>query len=352
MHETLGRDCAFPITRADTLGRRSAAAALTLALVAALSLYWPSCEAAAQLYRWVDDQGNIHYTDKIPPSQAERGHTELSDDGVRVRTIPPAKTPEEIQRERELERLRAEQQRLIEQQQAADRVLLNTFRSADDLIMVRDGLVSAIDVQIQVTKGSTRRQQEWLAKLRSQAADLERAGEPVSEQLEEGIARAQRSMSQSMATIVEREQQKQEIHASFARDLKRFLQLNDLPESGAEDQALRPKPLLENLVECNDPTECDRLWLRARAYLEQHATLPIETTGADIVITAAPTAETDIGLTVSRLWNEDQRGALIFLDLQCISYSANPKRCRTDDRLKILDGFRTALHGSAAQAAR
>jgi len=323
-----------------------------LALVMAFSLSWNRCEAAAQLYRWVDDQGNVHYTDKIPPSQAERGHTELSGDGVRMRTVAPAKTPEEIRRERELERLRAQQQRLIEQQQTADRALLSTFRTVDDLVMVRDGKMSAIDAQIQVTKGNARRQQDWLARLRSEAADLERAGEPVTEQLEERISGTERSIKQSMAAVVQREQQKQEIRESFSRDLKRFLQLKDLPESSAERESLAQTPMLENLVECNDRQECDLLWQRAQAYLKRYATLPIEITTDDVIVTAAPSTDAEVGLTVSRIWDKEQPGGLIFLDLQCSSYTSSIKICRTDDRLKILDGFRAALHSSATQAAR
>ena len=55
-----------------------------------------------QLYRWVDDQGNVNYTDRIPPSEINKERTELSEQGTRVRTIPPAKSSEQIQREREL----------------------------------------------------------------------------------------------------------------------------------------------------------------------------------------------------------------------------------------------------------
>jgi orotate phosphoribosyltransferase len=68
--------------------------------------------AAQRLYRWVDDQGNVHYTDSIPPSQVEKGHV------PRCRTTACAcvrcrgpRRCEEIERERELERLRAQQAR-------------------------------------------------------------------------------------------------------------------------------------------------------------------------------------------------------------------------------------------------
>ncbi|MGB5737569.1 MAG: DUF4124 domain-containing protein [Thiohalocapsa sp.] len=167
--------------RTIKVGHRLAAFAplLPFALVVALGGA-PVCAQGAQLYRWVDEQGNVNYTDKIPASQVEQGHVELSDDGMRVRTVAPAKKLEEIQRERELERLRAQQQRLIEQQKAEDSVLLRTFRNTDDMLMVRDGKLSAIDVMIQVTKGSLRRQQALSYLQHHATVPIETAGDDVA----------------------------------------------------------------------------------------------------------------------------------------------------------------------------
>ena len=100
--------------------------------------------------KWVDANGVVHYGDQIPPSELERGHTDLNVQGIPVKTVPPALTIEEIERQRELERLRVEQARLRQQQDAADQVLLRTFRSVDDLIMAREGNIDAIEVVIQV----------------------------------------------------------------------------------------------------------------------------------------------------------------------------------------------------------
>ena len=145
-----------------------------------------------KMFRWVDENGVVHYTDQIPPNEIDKGHAELSKQGVRVDQVPPIQTLEEIQRERELERLRAQQDRLVEQQKAADRVLLRTFRSVDDLLMARDGKLAAIDVVIQVARGNIRRQQDWLRNLRADAANLERAGKPVPQHMTESIGKTER----------------------------------------------------------------------------------------------------------------------------------------------------------------
>jgi hypothetical protein len=319
--------------------------------LAVLLLLLPLLAPAQQLYRWVDDQGNVHYTDSIPPEYTEKGHQVLSPDGTRVREVAPAKTAEEIRRERELERLRAQQQRLIEQQKAADRVLLRSFRSVDDLIMARDGKLASGDVMIQVTKSNIRRQQDWLNRLRADAADLERAGKPVPERLREGIENSERSLKDAMAAILDRERQKQAIREEFGRDLARFRQLKNIPQTADPAAPAHTPPSLENLVLCADRAECDRLWRLARDYVRQHSTLPIESSGADVLMTAAPASSKDIGLIVSRIWNKQGSGASIFLDLQCRSYTATVGTCATPGRQEILDGFRPALQAGDARAA-
>jgi len=333
--------------RASLRSRPLAAAVAVLSLL--LPGLLPPTAAAQQLFRWEDDQGTVHYSDSIPPEYTEKRHEILSPEGTPVRVIPPAKTLEQIQRERELERLRAQQHRLIEQQRAADRVLLRTFRSVDDLIMVRDGKLAAIDVMIQVTKSNIRRQQDWLNGLRSEAADLERSGKPVPDRIQDGIATTERSLRDAMAAILDRERQKQEIRESFARDLRRFRQLKDIPET--PEQVEEPHTELPNLVSCSNETECDRLWQLAQDYLRRHATVPVESAGTDILMTAPPVSNSDIGLTVSRIWNKDGSGASIFLDLQCRSYSAGLEACATPERQQVLNGFKSAIEATDARAA-
>lgn len=315
----------------------------------------PATPAASQMYRWVDEHGIVHYADSIPPRYSEKGRVRLSPDGLPVQIIPAAKTPEEIRRDRELERQRAEQQRLVDQQRAADRVLLRTFRSVDDLIMVRDGKLASIDVLIQVSRGNIRRQQDWLNALRAQAADLERAGQPVPERIRTGIANSERSITDAMALILEREHQKQEIRDIFARDLQRFLQLREITEAPDEatETGTAGTAILDNLVTCGDQAECERLWERARDYLADHATLPVETEATDVVMTAAPTQPRDIALTVSRVWHpEAGGGASIFLDVQCRTYTAGMQTCVTSDHQRVLNGFREAVQGPDARGAR
>lgn len=306
----------------------------------------------ARLYRWVDQDGVVHYTDQIPPSEIERGRSELNRQGIRVEDVPPARSLEEIQRERELERLRKQQERLVEQQNAADRVLLRSFRSVDDLIMARDGKLAAIDVMVGVARGSIRRQQEWLRKLQTQAADLERTGEPVPENLVERIAKTERAIEDSYAAIIKRQTQQEAIRRDFDRDLKRFRQLKDIPEDSAEVQASAQAPTLRNLIACDSQEECRQYWSRALAFVRSKATTPIQTSGPNILITAPPETRDDLSLTLSRIQEEKGGGgAYLFLDIQCKRQGANDRRCTEDQERKLLEEFQLRVMGLAGDAA-
>jgi hypothetical protein len=318
---------------------------LTPLLIPLISLSLASPVGYAGLYRWVDDEGNVHYTDTIPPSQVTKGHTEITEQGIRVKTVPPAKTAEELQKEQELERLRAQQERLIEQQRAADRVLIQTFRSDDDIVMARDGKMASIDVMIQVTKNNIRRQQEWLGRLRTEAANLERAGKPVPQHLSDSIANAERSIRDAYATILDREAQKRSIRESFDRDLKRFRELNKLSDSQKPREPQTRLPVLHNIVNCRDTEECERLWSRAVAYVQQHATTQVQTSGANILIAAPAASGDDISLILSRINDKDGEGSSLFLDLQCQSSLRGEEMCQSPEAKEILAGFRAALTG-------
>ena len=307
--------------------------------------------------KWVDESGVVHYGDQIPPSEVDRGHTDLNVQGIQVETVPPVQTIEEIQRERELERLRAEQGRLKQQQDAADQVLLRTFRSIDDLVMAREGKVTAIDVVIGVARSNIRRHQAWLQKLMSDAANLERAGKPVPQHLVESIDNTERAIRDAYATIVAREQEKNQVRQSFDRDLKRFRQLKDIPADTAEVPKESSRPLLRNLVPCRDAEQCDRLWARAVAYVRAQTTTAIRTSGPNILITAPPETQEDLSLTLSRIQEKDTQSVSIFLDLQCKNRSIVDTSCKGERAQKVLDGFREAVakpgpEADAAPAAR
>ncbi len=303
---------------------------------------------AGKLYRWVDTDGNTHYTDKIPPDQVKHSRQELSEEGIRTLSVPRAKTKKEVEEQRKLGRLRAEQQRLIEKQQMEDRVLLRTFRNEDDLIMARNGKLAAIDGMIKVTQGNIRRHQAKLTDLQHRAATRERKGSTVPEVLVTKIDITLRNINEAYADIGRKEQEKNAIRETFARDLKRFWALKNLTRTLAEAEAAAEAETLETdtlpyLASCSNPQACDEAWTRAEAFVRENATTPLQMIGDNIIMTAAPAKDRDVSITVARVDNRESGRTVLFMDLFCRSTVVGQEHCRSDDISAIRQAFRPAM---------
>lgn len=301
---------------------------------------------AGKLYRWVDENGNVQFTDKIPPSEVNRSRELLNRKGLVTRTVQRAKTQEEIEREREVAHLRAEQKHLLEQQQAADRVLLRTFRSEDDLLLARNGKLEAVDISIRVAQGNIRRYQTKLAELQNRAATRERSGKKVPKRLYTNIQDTLRRISETYGIIRSKEREQQGIRDTFARDLKRFRELKRLaPKQQVVEE--RKLPILDNLLPCGEGPACAQAWQRAEDFVRQYATTPLQVLGEKIIMTAAPVRDKDISITVSRIHEQAQGSTVLFMDLFCKNNPPGRELCASPRVTAIRQAYRREVGGGA-----
>jgi hypothetical protein len=317
-----------------------------ITLIAIIALFLPFPSLAGKLYKWVDDKGQTHYTQTLPPSDAHRARSRLDEHGIVVEQVDAAKTEEQLRQEAEQERLRKEQQRLVEKQQAEDRVLLRSFRSEDDILMTRDGQLQSVDTSIRVTQANIKRLKLNLEEMQQDAAKRELRGRTVSEKVLKDIENKRQALEDAYSSIIEREHDKNRIRQSFARDLKRFRELKKLEQSN--DPMIEARQsfdiALQNVYHCQDGNNCEGPWNRAKAYLKTYSTTPIKIDGDDIVITGEPVEDDDISISVSRI-NDPVRGSLvIFMDLQCKIISIQKRICKNSAKIKqIKQGFRDEL---------
>lgn len=184
--------------------------------------------------------------------------------------------------------------------------------------------------------------------LYAEAADLERAGDPVPTHLRDSIAKSEATIREAYAGIIEQEQQKQAIRESFARDLKRYRQLSGLPEGPTHPSAVASSGSFErdsipNLVTCDDEVQCDALWERALEFVRTQATTPVRTARDNLIVTATPRSPRELGLILSRIEDEEGQGATLFLDVQCQARRRDSQECLDPRAGALLQGFREAL---------
>lgn len=198
---------------------------LVLALIAALL---PASPAMARLYKWVDADGKVHYSDRVPPEAASQGREELSHRGVTVNTVPRPKTAEELEAERRaLQQAEAERRAReeIERRQAEqDRILRLTYTSVGEIERARDDRLTATDARIKVTQDRLAKLQEQIEKAQKQAAQAERSGRPT-EQHHTRVAKLREQIADYEAFIRERREERARIEAKFNADIERFKEL-------------------------------------------------------------------------------------------------------------------------------
>ena len=301
---------------------------------------------AGSIKKWVDEDGVTHYGTAVPPQYKDNAHSELNKRGIEVKRHERAPTAEEIEREKALAALRAEQQKLLDAQKARDRILLNLYRNEDDLIMARDGKVSQIDSQNNLTHKEIRRLKVQLSKLQSIAATAERTGKTLTKKQQANLHSTERSIERSYAMILAREDEKLATIESYNSDLARFRQLRkSSPRSKNADVVASTTPdLVETAVRCKEPAKCDQLWAKAQAYAREHATTPIDLDGDRILVTAPPQEKTDLSITVSRLFDKKNGGERIFMDLQCERFTGGQAYCQGPEVSRIRSNFAKSLN--------
>lgn len=91
--------------------------------------------AYAKLYKWVDGQGRVHYTDTPPPQSSTHAVTELGKTGQAMKRTESV----EERRAREAEDLRiADLKKISEEQARKDRALLGTYTRESEIDLARD----------------------------------------------------------------------------------------------------------------------------------------------------------------------------------------------------------------------
>jgi len=305
---------------------------------------------AGGIKKWVDENGVTHYGTHVPTRYKDKQHQVLNKDGIVIERRDRAKTPEEIERDKALATLRAEQQKLKEEQQERDRILLNLYRNEDDLVMARDGKLSQLDGQIRIKHKEIRRLKNRLSEFQITAASVERGGKQLTPKQLSALQTTQRSIEKSYAMILAQEDEKRATVEKYNFDLARFRHLRKHAARAPNADVIKESDipdLVETAVGCTKGGECNRLWQVAQEYARTHTTTPVDLTANRILVTAPPRDLKDISITVSRLDDKDGGGERIFMDVQCANFTEGKEFCRGPMVKKIRHEFRTKLEQSS-----
>jgi hypothetical protein len=197
-------------------------------LLLAIALCVFSTQAsAATLYKWIDADGKVQYSDRLPADQSDRQHQQLNSQGVVLTTKEAAKTPEEVAEEaevnRKLEEEQREEARLKEIQDQKDRVLLLTFGSEEEIEHARENRIQVIDSVIGLIEASIAKTQEKLEGLkRSAERNYTDKGQEIPGGHAQKIEHFERKIEIRNEQLAAKQEEKQKIRQKYEFDLERF----------------------------------------------------------------------------------------------------------------------------------
>lgn len=196
-------------------------------LLSVMSLALPA--SAQTLYKWVDENGVVHYGDSVPPEFADNEKEIVNKEGVTVDRLRGKMTEEELAEQR-----RMEEQRLQEELQLrSDQALLATYLSVEEIELHRDRRIELFQAQSRVTELYLRNLHRRLDSLQEEMQRYRPYNEDpnaplIDRDLMDDVNATKETIERHEGNLLKYQADEKRIHARFANDIARFKQLRGL----------------------------------------------------------------------------------------------------------------------------
>lgn len=179
----------------------------------------------AAIYRWVDDNGRIHYSDRVAPQDMKKKRYQLNSQGVTQSVTKAAKTPEQLAVEEQAKKDRTTEAKIAAKNKQYDDMLLATFTTDKDLIRSRDGKINALESSIKLTESSLARLNKNLTLLNKKENTKKNKESDIAKKLMTQITDTQAQIQQQEEYIGRKRQEQIQLSNKFDKDIARFREL-------------------------------------------------------------------------------------------------------------------------------
>jgi hypothetical protein len=200
---------------------------------------------ADEVYRWVDENGDVHYSESLPPDFKDKGHDVLSERGIVLdedliltpevpKEVPDEEEPQELPRDSSgLQRPKALYSE-AEMQRRMDNFLMLRYDSEQEITDAMNVEIKQLAYDrrlLETTRNSMR--DSYRGEIR-QAANRQRAGQEVDEKVTQEIRQLQARLVEGNQSLKLLEARELSIRAEFGKQLDRyrFLEKEWAEESG------------------------------------------------------------------------------------------------------------------------
>jgi hypothetical protein len=303
-----------------------------------------SCQSvfSNKLFRWIDNNGNVFYSDQIPPNQATHRRESLNKNARTVKVIEKEKTKAQRELEKRLGKLRKKKDKIIAKQRTYDRVLLSTYRNVPSMKSALKAKMSALEGQKQLVKGNLIRLELQLKQQQKKAAQYERDGRTVPEKLLADISSSKEKVEETFIDISKRIEQKKRAREQFEVDIARY---SFLTQSNAVNSKVLSQKTAENraadelgLFLCETRKQCNKAWISAKQFVLTNSMTALDIETNRLIMSQAPYKDTELSLSVSKLKTKHKQHQL-FLDVRCRNSSLGDELCKGEKAKKLRRSF-------------
>jgi uncharacterized protein (DUF342 family) len=183
--------------------------------------------AGAVRYKWRDAEGNLHYSDSLPADANVLGYDVVTGQGVLVKRVAPAMSPDERAAAKLKEAEARSAQSEIERQAREDQQLLAANPTEADLLQSQRQQIEMIDLQIKSLQTGLQSLERSLTDLLGRAAEQEREGSAVPTRLSDQIADVRSKIDAQHKRLDRNAAEKEKTTTGFSAELDRYRALQE-----------------------------------------------------------------------------------------------------------------------------
>ncbi|HOP23522.1 MAG TPA: DUF4124 domain-containing protein [Gammaproteobacteria bacterium] len=188
-------------------------------LVLSLFLFFSDASAKKKMYKWVDENGRITYSDKVPPEQIDKEHKELNEHGIVVEKVVDKEVENQLA---EQKRQQEAEEKLAAEEEVKRQNILKAYTSEKEIERLKEERLFALKKNIESAQQNLEFQKNSREQLVSMAADSERKGQPVSDSLQSRIKAVDEKISYQIEFIETKKAEVSTVEEKFEEDLKMY----------------------------------------------------------------------------------------------------------------------------------
>lgn len=326
----------------------------TVCVVACLIMFGVQVVSAEKLYKWVDDKGNIYFSDKVPPTHSQYRREHLNDRGDVVGVTDREKTKSERALDKLLTALKSAQEKVIAQQTFHDKALRITYAKLEDLENTLKSKLQEMETEQKLVISNLKRLDNQLEILNRQAATHERNGEKVPGSLLDQIKATEKESQETYVKISQNIEKKNRMVEDFNSDIARYKQLTKSAEQQRQEKKKEEIQAANQLgvYTCETERECEKAWKIAGDFITKHSTSSNSTEpeidSGKLIMGRTPDTDTDLSLAISKVDLGDKKQKL-FLDIRCRDSSIGVELCASSKVQEIRSAFKQYLETALSE---